>query len=138
MDVEHEEPAEGELESPDLLLPDVPPATSTIQQPRVRFTMKSDMKPDGYPSYMPDMPNLPVNGCVPGDDKPVEENEDQNTGPSFPTSSSLRRSSTSSSQPLIEKRSPEVIDLEEEPVDSPGYLPTTPEEDLEEEPAAGP
>lgn len=138
VDVEHEEPAEGELESPDLLLPDVPPATSTIQQPRVRFTMKSDMKPDGYPSYMPNMPNIPVNEYVPDDDKPFEEHEDQNTGPSLPASSSLRRSSTSSSQPLIEKRSSEVIDLEEEPADSPGYLPTTPEEDLEEEPAAGP
>ena len=129
VDVEHEQPAEEELESPDLLLPDVPSAAPTIRPPRVRFTMKSDMRPDGYPSYMPD---IPVNEYVPEENKAFEENEDQNTGPSLP-STSLRRSSTTSSQPLLEKRPSEVIDLDEEPDDSPGYLPTTPEETSEVE-----
>ena len=113
IDVTKEEPEEGEVEGPHL--PDIP-GSETIIPPKVRFMGKFPIAPSGLPVQSGGDPSAEMVNDYESNpqrssslDRLIEDAEIGNDdgGRSFPTS--LRRSSTTSKEPLLDK-SEEIVD----------------------------
>ena len=109
VDIEHEEPQEGDREEP--YLPDLPPARPVPQRPRVRFTIKSPMDDQGRPvKSVNDYGNPSASSSsqtsvsAPGPEVPLGDPMDE-LGNDLPDPISLpsRRSSITSTTPLTDR-----------------------------------
>ena len=112
-DITNEEPKEDDLELPDL---PAAPGTETVN-PRVRFGRKATMDPGGFP-MAEDATSLPSPGVNDYVDDLERILSDEATGSGEPTTSlpssiSLRRSSTTSKTPLLDKG--DIVDTNEVP-----------------------
>ena len=115
IDVVGEEPREGEIEGPHL---PVHPDYDTVITPKVRFMSKNAIGASGYPlpegasgSTVNDYGNEKGEQSL---DEIFKDLDDEATGTEIPTTS-LRRSSTTSKEPLIRRESTsQPIDVDDE------------------------